>query len=325
MKVKTINKTATLTAVSESGVSSEDLLLINNYTLKPLKQEDVFVFSVVLCDNEIDRDFECFTTEALYTLGELFLGKTAIFNHSMRAEDQTARTFKTQVVLTDDKNSTGEAYVFLKAWAYMLKTDKNADIIKEIEAGIKKETSVGCSVKKCTCSICGKNIRNGFCSHKKGSTIDSKLCYFKLSEPTDAYEWSFVAVPAQRNAGVTKAFSGERELNIIRKMLSDTGEITLSQNEKKELLLFIEQLEKSSEDAEEYRKQLENDVVSLAAVAFPAIKSDEMEKICASLSSNQLRVMKKGFCEKRDSVLPVSIQTATNEGKTENSNDDYLI
>ena len=27
----------------------------------------------------------------------------------------------------------------------------------------------------------------------------------KLSEPTDAYEWSFVAVPAQKNAGVSKS------------------------------------------------------------------------------------------------------------------------
>ena len=33
-----------------------------------------------------------------------------------------------------------------------------------------------------------------------------KLCYFTLKAPTDAYEWSFVAVPAQRKAGVMKSF-----------------------------------------------------------------------------------------------------------------------
>ncbi len=36
-----------------------------------------------------------------------------------------------------------------------------------------------------------------------------KLCFMELQEPTDAYEWSFVAVPAQRRAGVVKRFGPE--------------------------------------------------------------------------------------------------------------------
>ena len=35
---------------------------------------------------------------------------------------------------------------YLKAKAYLLRTEKNAALIQEIEAGIKKEVSVGCSV-----------------------------------------------------------------------------------------------------------------------------------------------------------------------------------
>ncbi|MEG2720430.1 MAG: hypothetical protein RR914_03810 [Oscillospiraceae bacterium] len=40
--------------------SDEDLILINEFSQKSLKKDDVFVFSVVLCDNEVDRDFEKF-------------------------------------------------------------------------------------------------------------------------------------------------------------------------------------------------------------------------------------------------------------------------
>ena len=47
----------------------------------------------------------------------------------------------------------------------------------------------------------------GGCDHEKGSEYGGKLCYHILDEPLDAYEWSFVAVPAQVNSGVTKRFA----------------------------------------------------------------------------------------------------------------------
>ena len=49
------------------------------------------------------------------------------------------------------------------------------------------------------CSICGQSG----CVHKGGKRYDGRLCFFTLSRPTDAYEWSFVAVPAQRRAAVS--------------------------------------------------------------------------------------------------------------------------
>ena len=46
------------------------------------------------------------------------------------------------------------------------------------------------------------------------------MCHTILDDITDAYEWSFVAVPAQVNAGVTKRFTeGERVYsNAVREM-----------------------------------------------------------------------------------------------------------
>ena len=66
------------------SVTKSDIEKINSYSLKPLSEEEVFVFSVILCDNEIDRDFERFSVESLKALKELFKGVTGIFDHSMR-------------------------------------------------------------------------------------------------------------------------------------------------------------------------------------------------------------------------------------------------
>ena len=41
--------------------------------------------------------------------------------------------------------------------------------------------------------------------HIKGEKYDGKPCVGDLIDPTDAYEFSFVAVPSQRGAGVTKS------------------------------------------------------------------------------------------------------------------------
>lgn len=62
---------------------------------------------------------------------------------------------------------------------------------------------MGCSVRQVLCSICGQELDH--CGHKKGQQYDGKLCHGVLTGAADAYEWSFVAVPAQRQAGVVKS------------------------------------------------------------------------------------------------------------------------
>ena len=50
----------------------EELSLINGYSRKELTEEDVYIFTLTLCDNEIDRDFEKFSLASLEKLKELF-------------------------------------------------------------------------------------------------------------------------------------------------------------------------------------------------------------------------------------------------------------
>ena len=182
--------------------AAADIALINQYSRKELKPEDVYCFSVRLCDNDVDRDNERFTNATLEALAPLYTGKTGILDHQWSAENQVARLYRVETEVTGQKNSLGEALVILRGSAYMLRTESNQPMIDAIEGGIVKEVSVSCSVRRQTCSICGENIWS--CGHLKGQQYDGKLCYGELQDPMDAYEWSFVAVPAQRGAGVTK-------------------------------------------------------------------------------------------------------------------------
>lgn len=190
-----------------------DIALINQYSVKELTPEDVFCFSIILCDNEVDRDTERFTTASLDKLAPLFLGKSVLFDHRWSAEKQVARLYRTFVEeLNGEKTVMGEPKRVLRGSAYMLRTDETAELIKAIEGGIKKEVSVGCRMGGCNCSICGEkfsyNWQTGkyLCenNHFKGDIYDGKMCVGDLVDPKDAYEVSFVAVPAQRGSGVTK-------------------------------------------------------------------------------------------------------------------------
>ncbi len=190
------------------GITKEVMDKINVHSVSELKAEQVYCFRVLLCDNEVDRDFEKFTRKSLEKLAELFVGRTGIFDHNNQSGGQTARIYETEVVDFPDKTTAdGEVYSALMGYAYMVRTEQNKALIAEIEGGIKKEVSVGCSVKKRICSICGADGAKGGCSHLRGKTYGGRLCFVKLEEPVDAYEWSFVAVPAQRAAGVTKVYA----------------------------------------------------------------------------------------------------------------------
>lgn len=59
-------------------MEQETLDKINKLTRRLLTEDEVYVFSVVLCDNEIDRDGERFSDKALEELKDRFVGKTGM-------------------------------------------------------------------------------------------------------------------------------------------------------------------------------------------------------------------------------------------------------
>lgn len=189
--------------------AAADIELINTYSRKKLTPEEVYCFSVILCDNEVDRDYERFPTETLEKLSGLFVGKTGISDHRWEASGQVARLYRAHVEKAAGKNRLGEPLYALMGSAYMLRTENNQPLIEAIEGGIVKEVSIACAIHSCTCSICGEKMCGALCEngHRKGEEYEGRLCVGELNDPTDAYEFSFVAVPAQPGAGVTKSLA----------------------------------------------------------------------------------------------------------------------
>lgn len=260
----------------------EELAQINRFTKTELTAEQVYTFSVRLCDNEVDRDFERFGSGALERLGELFLGKSGIFDHQWSAEGQTARIYRTEVVREPARvTMAGDEYCWLKGWAYLLRTEKNADLIMEIEGGIKKEVSVGCSMGQSVCSVCGAEY--GCCQHVKGQMYGDRLCFTELREPVDAYEWSFVAVPAQRDAGVLK-----------KRFWQESGDLSA--------------LRKQAELGARYLTGLRQEVVRLAMLADDGLDGEVFAKAAERLEEPELLELKRAYEIRAAKRFPVAPQ-----------------
>ncbi len=306
----------------------KELELINGYTRSPLTAEDVYVFSVTLCDNEIDRDFERFSTESLITLSELFRGKTGISDHSMRSGDQRARIFRTYVEKqSGKKTSFGEDYTALKARAYMLRTEENAGFIKEIEGGIKKEVSIGCAMKECICSICGKDMKKHLCEHIKGKAYGNKICHGILKAPADAYEWSFVAVPAQRNAGVTKSFRKEEKKKdmTIEKFKSLNEDTLITAEEMESLKSHIYSLEALAAEGKAYREHLMAQIRKYALIIMPTINASAFVKGCTNMDIGEVKELCSSLKSQASSHLPVVSQLASAKAEINPDNSDFKI
>ena len=267
-------------------VDEAELARIRSFARGELTAEEVYTFSVILCDNDIDRDFERFDEKTLSDLAELFVGKTGISDHDWRSENQVARIYRTEIVKEPGRKcADGRDYVCLKAWAYMLRTGANENLIADIEGGIKKEVSVGCSVARSFCSVCGEQAGN--CSHVKGQSYNGQLCYLTLTGAVDAYEWSFVAVPAQRGAGITK------HLSVPDGDVSKAAEEAL--------------LRKEAALGRQYLAELRGEIRRLALICGRDLY-DALTPALADMEADRLRQTKAALEKRVEKLLPIRSQ-----------------
>ena len=275
------------TEVVASGVpTAAQLEAINAMARGNLTAEQVYVFSLRLCDDQVDRDLERFDTAALPALAKLFIGKTGIVDHCWSSENQVARIFQTQVVKE-------EGVSYIKAWAYIRRGSHTDEIIADIEAGIKKEISVGCAMGRSVCSICGSDY--GTCGHHKGEYYDGQLCCAVLQEPMDAYEFSFVAVPAQREAGVIKGMGRKG------RTLKDLAEEFGAQAEYRQLF-------KQAQLGRQYEKDLQDAVVRLCLSLELGAEETVLRCIVEKAAAEDLQKLKAALEERMRMLQPVVTQ-----------------
>ena len=291
------------TEVAGSGVpTAAQLEAINAQAKGKLTAQQIYVFSLRLCDDQVDRDGERFDTAALPELAKLFIGKTGIVDHKWSSDSQVARIFATEVVKEENVS-------YIKAWAYIRRGGPADEIIADIEAGIKKEVSVGCAMGRSVCSVCGSEY--GSCGHIKGEYYDGVVCCAILREPMDAYEFSFVAVPAQRDAGVLKALGNRR---CLKELAEEFG----VQSEYRALY-------KQAQLGMEYQNLLGDEVVRLCLSLSLGIEEPVLRSIVSKVGAEELKKMKAALQQRMEEMYPVKCQLPGAGCITTDVESDYLI
>ena len=280
---------------------AQQLEKINALAKGKLTEEQVYVFSVRLCDDQVDRDFERFDAEALPELAKLFVGKSGIVDHKWSAGSQLARIFDTEIF--EENGVTG-----IKAWAYIRRGGAGDEWIADIEAGIKKEVSVGCSMGRSVCSVCGGEY--GSCGHRKGEYYEGELCCAILREPVDAYEFSFVAVPAQREAGVLKGMGRHPSLKALADEFGAQEE--------------YRGLWKQAQLGQAYQKQLTDEVVRLTLMLGLKIGEPVLRGAVEKLAGSELVELRDALREQAAESYPIQLQLGTVRGE-EALESGYLI
>ena len=290
--------------VKVSGAPTEEQLeAINAQAKANLTEEQVYVFSLRLCDDQIDRDNERFDTAALPELAKMFIGKTGIVDHKWSSDAQVARIFRTQVVCE-------EGVSYIKAWAYIRRGGNAEEIIADIEAGIKKEVSVGCAMGRAVCSVCGGEY--GECGHQKGEIYDGQMCCAILKEPMDAYEFSFVAVPAQRNAGVIKG------LGAGKKTLKELADAFGAQSE-------YRALHKQALLGAQYEKLLRDEVVRLCLSLELGAEEPVLRAVVEKAAPEDLMKLKDALSARYCACMPMERQLGSVEGRESAVESGFLI
>ena len=84
---------------------------------------------------------------------------------------------------------------------------------QQIEDGRLSTVSIGINATDVRCSICGQNIAEGKCGHKRGQHYDDKLCYWIVNEFTGK-ELSYVITPSDPYAHNVKIYSPDDNVEL---------------------------------------------------------------------------------------------------------------
>ena len=112
----------------------------------------------------------------------------------------------------------------------------------------------------------------------------------------DAYEWSFVAVPAQKNAGVTKALGGAKDLKGF--VATPVGSVFAGE---------YAALEQQAALGREYRENLQNEVLRLCLVCDEGMYP-VLSETAGSMDARQLKRLKAHYEQRSAALFPVSAQ-----------------
>ena len=192
--------------------TSEEYNNIKKYFNSDIGIDKVLVYKIRLCGNLVDRDLDSFTANALKELASKMIGVIGIKNHEADVDNVHSRLYNCYTEIDKSRtNEFGEPLEFVVGEAYTIVSDGNEKFVDGLSAGLFKEVSIGFKEGETLCSICGKP--SGSCGHEVGKIYENEMCIRRINGVEDAYEWSFVPIPAQLECGVVKRFQYKKEVS----------------------------------------------------------------------------------------------------------------
>lgn len=191
--------------------------------IKPLVSDDttaeqLYIFSLRMCNNEIDSDYDKLSETFLQQFAEHINNGTAplIKDHTWSSDGQIGRVYRAEV-LSDGVNSLGEPFTYVLGYAYV---SASSEVVARIKLGLLSEVSVGFDGSAYTCSVCGEPVKSHDhqCpqGHVFGSIHEDAPIYRNVNQCLAALECSFVPVPAQEGAEI-QSKSDKKEGRRVKK------------------------------------------------------------------------------------------------------------
>jgi hypothetical protein len=207
-------KVAAAVVAVEAGGSeptAAELAAINRFALEPLEASEVYVRQVRLATDAYDRTWERLPRVYLERLAQTLPGKPLLLGHDHR-ETPTGLWFAA-TVRRAAADEPGEWV--LDAGFYLRKSEANAEIRRQIDAGVIRYASIGFRHDGVQCDVCGAVMdRPGGCEHWPGREVNGQAATFTYAgnpEHVEAHEGSLVYLGAQYGAELVKELGASDE------------------------------------------------------------------------------------------------------------------
>lgn len=216
-------KTLRAAAVKSAGTATpEQLTVINGFALRELSPDELYVRTMYLAHNAIDRDGEIFDDALLADYARTLPGKGLFIRHPLGWDGDTGPgeglffAARTVTMSLDQARSelrepdlqwpvsTSHA-VLLEASFFMVKTPDNTSLLAKIDAGIAGHVSIGCNYAS------RSPVRDG----------SNNIVAQRLLGPGEAYEGSLVWLGAQPGARIVKNSNRQETTTVDLKELQD--------------------------------------------------------------------------------------------------------
>ncbi len=191
-------------AAPESHADEDTLQAVNRFALRPLTRDEFVVFTLDLCNNQVDKHHSRFPEDELAKVSELVPGRPLMERHDLRGSLPRGTFFRSRL-------HEEEGVVSVRCEVYVLRTAENEGFIRNIEGGVYRETSIGFSFQTPECSLCGNDIRA--CGHVPGRVYEERACHFIMRNVVEVIEGSVVASGSQGTRFVVS--DNARELPLL--------------------------------------------------------------------------------------------------------------